>query len=577
MDIRTTGGRATEEEMAAVDGLLGEPESLWEGGARRPADDHVAYGGRAVRSQRHLLLPVLHAIQDRVGWVSRGALEYACRRLSIPPAEAYGVVSFYARFALEPRGDVTLHVCDDISCMLAGATVPDGARRVPCLGLCDRAPAALVERAGIHHEEIQVAPFDPGSKWELTPLSPTLSPAGRGRLLRRVGLVDPLSIDSYLGIGGFSALRRAREMGAEAVIHEVTEARLLGRGGAAFPTGRKWGSVAQAPARPHYLVCNADESEPGTFKDRVLMENDPFALVEGIAVAAFATGCEKAFVYVRAEYPLARHRLENAIVQSRGAGLLDFEIEVRRGAGAYICGEETALFNSIEGKRGEPRNKPPFPVEVGLFGKPTLPNNVETLINVLDIVLEGGAAFASTGTADSTGTRLFCVSGHVLRSGLYEVAMGTTLRALLDLAGGLHPGRTLQTVLLGGAAGSFVMPAQLDVPLSFEGTRAIGATLGSGAVIVFDDTADMKQVLVRIARFFSDESCGQCVPCRVGTKRQEEILERMFAHQNGDPRSDVMLLSDIAQAMRDASICGLGQTAANAIASGLTQLKVLNV
>src|SRR5439155_12240677 len=394
-----------------------------------------------------------------------------------------------------------------------------------------------------------------------TPLSPTLraepvmdalyapsdrSPGGRGGLLRRVGVVDPRSVDSYLDHGGFAALRRAREMGAEAVIHEVTDARLLGRGGAAFPTGRKWESVMKAEARPHYLVCNADESEPGTFKDRVLMENDPFALVEGIAVAAFATGCEKAFVYVRAEYPLARHRLENAIVQSRGAGLLDFEIEVRRGAGAYICGEETALFNSIEGKRGEPRNKPPFPVEVGLFGKPTLPNNVETLINVIDIVLEGGAAFASTGTKDSTGTRLFCVSGHVMRPGLYELAMGTPLRKLLELAGGLRPGRTLQTVLLGGAAGSFVMPAQLDVPLSFEGTRAIGATLGSGAVIVFDDTADMKGILLRIARFFRDESCGQCGPCRVGTKRQEEILERLLVAPHDDGQADVMLLSDIA-------------------------------
>jgi len=395
-------------------------------------------------------------------------------------------------------------------------------------------------------------------------------------LLRRVGVVDPQSVDSYIANGGFAALRRAREIGAEAVIREVTEARLLGRGGAAFPTGRKWSSVAKALARPHYLVCNADESEPGTFKDRVLMESDPFALVEGIAIAAFATGCDKAFVYVRAEYPLARHRLENAIAGSRAAGVLDIEIEVRRGAGAYICGEETALFNSIEGKRGEPRNKPPFPVEVGLFGKPTLPNNVETLINVIDIVLEGGAAFAATGTADSTGTRLFCVSGHVLRPGLFEVVMGTTLRALLDLAGGLRPGRTLQAVLLGGAAGSFLTPEQLDVPLSFEGTRAIGATLGSGAVIVFDETADMKPVLLRIARFFRDESCGQCVPCRVGTARQEEILERLFAERNGDARSDVMLLSDIAQAMRDASICGLGQTAANAIASGLTQLKVLN-
>jgi len=393
-----------------------------------------------------------------------------------------------------------------------------------------------------------------------------------GKLLRRVGAYDPETLESYRSKGGFVALERAREMGSEAVIREVTEARLLGRGGAAFPTGRKWESVAKAAARPHYLVCNADESEPGTFKDRVLMEADPFAVVEGMAIAAFATGCEKGFIYIRAEYPLARERIENAIAQARVAGLVDIDIEVRRGAGAYICGEETALFNSIEGKRGEPRNKPPFPVEVGLFGKPTLPNNVETLFNVLDIVLDGGAAFASNGTKDSTGSRLFCVSGHVERAGLYEVVMGTPLRELLQLAGA----GTVQAVLLGGAAGSFLTPDQVDVPLSFEGTRAIGATLGSGAVIVFDETADMKQVLLRIARFFRDESCGQCVPCRVGTKRQEEILERMLGERNGDARADVMLLSDIAQAMRDASICGLGQTAANAIASGLTQLKVLN-
>ena len=391
-------------------------------------------------------------------------------------------------------------------------------------------------------------------------------------MLRRVGNYDPQRLDDYVRLGGFEALRRAREMGPDAVIREVNEARLLGRGGAAFPTGRKWESVAKAAARPHYLVCNADESEPGTFKDRVLMEADPFAVVEGMAIAAFATGCEKGYIYIRAEYPLARERIESAVALARGAGLVDIDIEVRRGAGAYICGEETALFNSIEGKRGEPRNKPPFPVEVGLFGKPTLPNNVETLLNVLDIVLDGGAAFASSGTKDSTGSRLFCVSGHVERPGLYEVVMGTPLRELLQQAGA----GTIQAVLLGGAAGSFLTPDQVDVPLSFEGTRAIGATLGSGAVVVFDESADMKHVLLRIARFFRDESCGQCVPCRVGTKRQEEILERMLGERDGDARADVMLLSDIAQAMRDASICGLGQTAANAIASGLTQLKVLN-
>jgi NADH-quinone oxidoreductase subunit F len=594
VDIRTTGGPATAEEMAGVDSVLGEPASLWEGGERRPADDHIAFGGRDARSQRPLLLPVLHAIQDRMGWVSRGALEYACRRLSIPPADAYGVVSFYARFALEERPALAFHVCDDIACKCAGAdelcaalekSVGPAGRmwhRSPCLGLCDRAPAALVERAGPTSSELQIAPITEqsaqailkGGAWpKPITLSPSRSPAGRGRLLRRVGVVDPESIESYREHGGFGALRRARELGAEGVIRELTDAKLLGRGGAAFPTGRKWDSVSKAPVRPHYLVCNADESEPGTFKDRELLEGDPFAVVEAMAIAAFATGCEKGYLYVRGEYPLARHRMENAISQAVAEGSLDFDIEVRRGAWAYICGEETALFNSIEGKRGEPRNKPPFPVQAGLFGKPTLVNNVETLVNVLDIVNEGGAAFAATGTADSTGTRLFCLSGHVSKPGLYEVPMGTTLRALIDLAGGLRDGRALQAVLLGGAAGSFVTERQLDVPLSFEGTRAIGATLGSGAVIVLDDTADLKQVLLRIARFFRDESCGQCVPCRVGTVRQEEVLHRLLTDRK---ESDVALLGDIAQAMRDASICGLGQTAANAIASGLTQLKVIN-
>ena len=533
--------------MAAVDTLLGAAE---------PAAHHVAYGGHAARSQRHLLLPVLHAIQDRIGWVSRGALEYACRRLSIPPAEAYGVVSFYGRFGLEPRGDVAVHVCDDIPCMLAGATVGQGAIGSPCLGLCDRAPATLSEQFGSVYE----------AKASSSPLSPAFSPEGRGGLLRRVGVVDPESIDSYREHGGFAALQKAREIGPDKVIHQLIESKLVGRGGAAFPTGRKWQSVAIAPVKPHYLVCNADESEPGTFKDRVLMEGDPFAIVEGMAIAALAGGCEKGYIYIRTEYPVARRRMENAVAQTRAAGLLGFDLEVRRGAGAYICGEETALFNSIEGKRGEPRNKPPFPVQAGLFGKPTLVNNVETLVNVLDIF-----------NGEFSDTRLFCVSGQVLQPGVYEVPMGTTLRSLLmEHAGGLRPGRTLQAVLLGGAAGSFVTPAQLDVPLSFEGTRAIGATLGSGAVIVLDDTADANSVLLRIARFFRDESCGQCVPCRVGTKRQEEILERMVGEADGDRAADVMLLSDIAQAMRDASICGLGQTAANAIASGLTQLKVIN-
>jgi NADH-quinone oxidoreductase subunit F len=320
-------------------------------------------------------------------------------------------------------------------------------------------------------------------------------------------------------------------------------------------------------------VCNADESEPGTFKDRVLMEGDPFAVVEAMAIAAFAVAADKAYLYIRGEYPLAEARIRNAIRASTEAGLLgDLDIEVRRGAGAYICGEETALFESIEGKRGEPRNKPPFPVDVGLFGKPTAVNNVETMVNVPWIVLEGGEAFATIGTQASTGPKLFCLSGNVERPGTYEVPFGTTLGELIALGGGVAGGRALKAVLLGGAAGVFVGPESLELPLTFEATRAAGATLGSGVVMVFDETADLVDTLTRIAQFFRDESCGQCVPCRVGTVRQEELLSRLRAGATVRSRDEeLVLLKEVGQAMRDASICGLGQTASSAIESALRQ------
>jgi NADH-quinone oxidoreductase subunit F len=298
-----------------------------------------------------------------------------------------------------------------------------------------------------------------------------------------------------------------------------------------------------------------------------------------MAIEAFAVGAQKAYLYVRGEYPLAETRMTNAIAASRDAGLLvDFDIELRRGAGAYICGEETALFESIEGKRGEPRNKPPFPVEVGLFGKPTAVNNVETLVNVLLIVGDNGGAdaYKAIGTGASIGPKLFCVSGHVARPGVYEVEFGATLRELLDLAGGVPGGHSLKAVLLGGAAGVFVGPEVLDTPLTFEATRAIGATLGSGVVMAFDESADLVGTLRRIAEFFRDESCGQCVPCRVGTVRQEELLARLAsANLNGSRADELALLGEIGQAMRDASICGLGQTASSAIESALRQPELI--
>ena len=478
----------------------------------------------------------------------------------------------------------------------SGDSLPDGAHESPCLGLCERAPAALLIEAGEHQRQRVVAPATPAAVRAAlagdtgdeaavaagTPqCSPTPSPALV--LLSRIGVVDPESLHSYRAAGGYQALRRAFDIGPVAVIREITDSGIVGRGGAAFPAGRKWDAVARQPARPHYLVCNADESEPGTFKDRVLMEGDPFALIESITIAAFATGCEQGYIYLRGEYPRARRMLENAITQATAHGLLgddvmgtgvSFHLDVFLGAGAYICGEETAIFNSIEGFRGEPRNKPPFPVDVGLFGKPTLVNNVETMMNVLPIVLHGGPAFATRGTSASTGTKLFCLSGSVSRPGVYEVDFGATLRDLIDLAGGVVAGRSMRAVLLGGAAGTFATVDDLDVPLTFEATRAAGLSLGSGVVMVLDDTTDLVAYVRRIAAFFRDESCGQCVPCRVGTVRQEEMLDRMVA--GADPRGERELMLDIGRVMRDASICGLGQTAHNAIESAVLKLGVLS-
>jgi NADH-quinone oxidoreductase subunit F len=615
VDLRLEAAeQATGEEQAAVASVLGPPETGWDGGPRTAADGHVAYGGHAARARRHLLLPVLHAVQEQIGWISPGALGHICARLTIPPAEAYGVASFYALFRTTPSPASVVHVCDDLACRVSGAervceemerrfgaegTVAqsNGAgvtwQRSPCLGQCERGSAVMIQRAAADPARVVLAPVDPDQvrPWFSSALpspaqpgpaaGPLIPQAGGGRsslrLLRRVGLLDPGSLDSYRAAGGYEMLRRAVAAGPQDVIRELKDAKLLGRGGAAFPIAVKWEAVATNPVRPHYVVCNADESEPGTFKDRVLMEEDPYALLEALTIMGYSCGAEQGYIYIRGEYPLAEMRLRHAVGQARARGFLGadvmgegfaFDIEVRRGAGAYIAGEETALINSIEGKRAEPRNKPPFPAQAGLFGKPTAVNNVETLLCVLEVLRIGGPAFARIGTEGSTGTRLFCLSGCVERPGLYEHEFGVTLGQVLDAAGGVRGGRPLRAVLLGGAAGSFVGPDALDAPLTFEGVRAIGATLGSGVVLVLDDTVDVAGFLQRIARFFRDESCGQCVPCRVGTVRQEELLGRLARGAPlGSAGHEIALLDDIAAVARDASICGLGQTAVGAAQS----------
>ncbi|MFF8480295.1 NADH-ubiquinone oxidoreductase-F iron-sulfur binding region domain-containing protein [Streptomyces antibioticus] len=603
MDLRFGDSKPTDEERAAVDALLGPAESAWEGADRTDADLRWARGGRAARDRRDLLLPGLHAINDRIGWISEGALGHLCRRLTVPPAEAYGVATFYAMFSVRPRPATVLHVCTDLACTAAGAgdlcagvesRLGPGSgvavERSPCLGLCERAPAALAIRAGDPVRTAVAAPADvetavlsgtaPDAAPEEPPAATAVPQAGQDGLvlLGRVGVVDPSSLDDYRAHGGYTALRRAFALGPAGVIREVTDSGLLGRGGAAFPTGRKWQATASQPDRPHHLVCNADESEPGTFKDRVLMEGDPYALVEAMTIAGYATGAHRGHLYLRGEYPRALHRMRHAVEQARARGLLGddvlgqgfaFDIEIRRGAGAYICGEETALFNSIEGYRGEPRSKPPFPVEKGLFGRPTVENNVETLVNVLPVLTMGAPAYAAIGTGRSTGPKLFCVSGSVARPGVYELPFGATLGEVLELAG-VRPG--LRAVLLGGAAGGFVRPDELDLPLTFEGTREAGTTLGSGVVMAFDGTVPLPRLLLRIAEFFRDESCGQCVPCRVGTVRQEEALRRLGDRTGATAADDVALLREVGRAMRDASICGLGQTAWNAVESAIDRL-----
>ncbi|MFE2646685.1 NADH-ubiquinone oxidoreductase-F iron-sulfur binding region domain-containing protein [Streptomyces nigra] len=603
MDLHFGDSKPTDDERAAVDALLGPPESSWEGADRSDADLRWARGGRAARDRRDLLLPGLHALNDRIGWISEGALDYLCRRLTVPPAEAYGVATFYALFSVRPRPATVLHVCTDLACAAAGASelcagiegrLGPGSgvsvQRGPCLGLCERAPAALAVKAGdpvrtavsapATVEQAVLAASAPDSAPEEPAAVMAVPQAGDPSLtlLRRIGVVDPASLDDYRAHGGYTALRRAFELGPAGVIREVTDSGLVGRGGAAFPTGRKWQATASQPDHPHYVVCNADESEPGTFKDRVLMEGDPYALVEAMTIAGYATGAHRGYLYLRGEYPRALRRLEHAIAQARARGFLGddvlgqgyaFDIEIRRGAGAYICGEETALFNSIEGYRGEPRSKPPFPVEKGLFGKPTVENNVETLVNVLPVLTMGAPAYAAVGTAGSTGPKLYCVSGSVDRPGVYELPFGATLGELLELAG-VRDG--LRAVLLGGAAGGFVRADEMDIPLTFEGTRAAGTTLGSGVVMAFDGTVPLPRLLLRIAEFFRDESCGQCVPCRVGTVRQEEALHRIAERTGAAAADDIALLREVGRAMRDASICGLGQTAWNAVESAIDRL-----
>jgi NADP-reducing hydrogenase subunit HndC len=395
-------------------------------------------------------------------------------------------------------------------------------------------------------------------------------------VLRNCGVIDPTRIEEYIAVDGYQALAKVlTEMTPEQVIEEVKASGLRGRGGAGFPAGMKWQFVRAAEGDPKYVLCNADEGDPGAFMDRSVLEGDPHSIIEAMAIAGYAVGSSQGYVYVRAEYPLAVSRLKTAIEQAREMGLLggnifgtgfSFDLDIRMGAGAFVCGEETALMASIEGRRGEPRPRPPFPAQKGLWDKPTLLNNVETYANIAPIILKGAAWYASIGTEKSKGTKVFALAGAISNTGLVEVPMGTTLRSIIfDIGGGIRNKRQFKAVQMGGPSGGCIPASKLDVPVDYESLKELGAIVGSGGMIVMDED----NCMVDLARFFlhftQEESCGKCTPCRIGTKRMLEVLERITEGEGRE--GDIELLQEMGTQVSGSSLCGLGQTAPNPVLS----------
>jgi NADH:ubiquinone oxidoreductase subunit F (NADH-binding)/NADH:ubiquinone oxidoreductase subunit E len=525
-----------QDEVAAVQALLGD----------RPRE-------------RALLIEYLHLIQDSQGCLPEGYLQALAAELSIPMAEIYEVATFYAHFDVvgdteERPPKVTIRVCDSLSCMLAGAEsliselqaekLPEvRVVRAPCVGACDVAPAAEV---GHHHV----------GRASLTALKDL---ALGGHVHAEMPAYQ--DFDAYTKAGGYTVLRActsgARKV--DDVIAALSDGGLRGLGGAGFPTGRKWGLV-RGEKGPRLMAVNGDEGEPGTFKDRFYLEREPHKFLEGTLIAAWAVEAAEVFIYIRDEYPAVHQILAQEIAKLEAAGLSGHtKLTVRRGAGAYICGEESAMIESIEGKRGLPRHRPPYVAQVGLFGRPTLVNNIETLYWVPAILEKGAAWFASQGKNGAKGLRSYSVSGRVRKPGVVLTAAGSTAKDLIELCGGMLDGHHFKGYLPGGASGGILPAYMADIPLDFGQLEKHGSFVGSHAVVILSDQDDMKAVALNLMKFFEDESCGQCTPCRNGTEKAVQLMSA--GNWNPD------LLADLSQVMADASICGLGQAAPNPVRS----------
>jgi NADH:ubiquinone oxidoreductase subunit F (NADH-binding)/NADH:ubiquinone oxidoreductase subunit E len=526
------------------------------------------------------LIPALQAIQERVGWLPREELVALSREVRRPLYEIEGLVSFYPHFLTEPPKTITLQVCHDLSCWLQGGDDAVATLRerygddadvefaeVSCIGRCDQAPAVAVNSC-------------PASATRADELVAGERDGVRTRTVRAPG-ATPWPNDPYPAVFSqrYQVLRAllAGEITAEQVIGRLQDAGLRGMGGAGFPTGRKWELVAAQQEAPKYAICNADESEPGTFKDRDILLVQPHLVLEGLLVGMLAVGAEEGWVFVRHEYGPEEQAIRSEITSLRANGLIGesaagagrrLRVDVFTSPGGYILGEESALIECMEGHRGEPRNKPPFPGVYGLWGKPTLMNSVETFAHVPIIVQRGAQWWRGQGAGDSSGLKFFAVSGHVERPGVYCVPMGTTARQLLDLAGGVSGGRRLGAIQPGGASSNFLGPDQLDVPLDFDALAKAGSMLGSGALVVMAEGTDLLAAATNVLRFFRNESCGKCVPCRVGSTKAHQILAGLLADGGGPGQVDDAIAA-LEETMRRTSICGLGQVALGPVMSVL--------
>ena len=552
------------------------------------------------KPERQDVLNELLEVQRTQGAIDDLAIKQIAAGTATSEASVRGTASFYSLIRLDEDsarlGLPTVRVCDGPCCriqqgqplqqryreVLAGQALVE---RTSCLGYCDQAPAVMIDQPdGARYvtgvEEASTETLDrlpPRASGASTQLlgHPNAAPSRRP-LTKRFG-IDPHSIEAALSAGVYQAFTHALATNSESIIGMVEDAGLRGRGGAGFLTGKKWRACAAQPSNQRYVICNADESEPGTFKDRMLMECDPHTLLEGMAICGRAIGATKGIIYIRGEYTHAAAILENAIKEAHTMGFLGneiqghnfrFDIAVHRGAGAYICGEETALLESLEGKRGEPRQRPPFPTAIGFQGKPTVVNNVETLCNVPSILQEGAELYRNNGRGEAFGTRLFCLSGHVAQAGLCEAPNGISLKQVIhEFGGGMRVGSKFKFALTGGGAGTFVSEESLDVPLDDQSMRK-GVAVGSGAIIVADQSVNVPEMLLWILRFFEYESCGKCTPCRIGTVQARHLVERIVLGQGA--RDDIDELLRIANTLKVSAFCGLGESVAWPIESAIT-------